>query len=62
MPQFITIQDGSYSINIAHIATIEWHLRDDYADITVGTQEFTCEGEDLETLKKALGIKIAIAV
>ena len=47
--QFITIQDGAYTINLSTIASIQWNETD--ADVTlVNGESFTFECEDLEKL------------
>jgi hypothetical protein len=63
MPQFLTIQDGSYSINLAHIAAIQWFKADKqdgieaYAEISVDGEKYCCEGKDYQAIRKIAGLK-----
>lgn len=52
---FLTIQEGSYTINVNLISEIEWN--DEEASITMVTGvQYDVDGEDLEALKKAVGM------
>ena len=59
MLNFLHIQDGSISINIAQIVAIEWYIEEEegasYAEILAGGEKFCCEDEDFEALKKLVG-------
>ena len=58
MLNFLHIQDGTISINIAQIVAIEWFIDGEvtpYAEVLAGGEKFCCEGEDFEALKKLAG-------
>ena len=52
---FLTIQDGDYTINLNLVSEIEWN--DDSAEVTMVTGTgYTVEGADLDELKERLGL------
>lgn len=54
---FITIQQGSYTINVNQISEIDWTEGDEEATATMASgQEYTFEAEDYWALRQILGL------
>jgi hypothetical protein len=58
MANFITIQDGEYTINVDLISEIEW-VSESEATVTMTTgAEYTCEDSDFWLLREAMGLDL----
>jgi hypothetical protein len=57
MTNFLTLQDGEYTINVNLISEIDWTEGDEEATVTMVTGvEYTCEQEDYWALRAAIGL------
>ena len=57
MANFLTIQNGAFTINVNLIAEVEW-LKNE-ATVTMATgREYTCDGEDYHALRVAMGLDV----
>jgi hypothetical protein len=57
MAHFITVQEGSVTLNVNLIATVDWCS--DAATVTMATgAEIECEGEDYGLLREAMGLEL----
>lgn len=53
---FLTIQDGSYTININMISEIDWTEGDEEAMVTMVTgQQYTVDGDEYQKLRDLVG-------
>ena len=58
MAHFITVQEGSVTLNVDLIATVDWCS--DAATVTMVTGvEIECEGESYGLLREAMGLDLS---